>query len=45
MLVKKDNFKIGRITKFIFQEYHLAITAKNYNKNSWTTKLDVENYN
>ncbi len=44
-LIKKDNFEIGRITKFIFQQYHLAVTAKSYDKNFWTTKLDIENYN
>ena len=43
-LIEKADFKIGVITKFIFQEYQLAITAKSYYKNSWTTKIDTKNY-
>lgn len=42
--LKDLDFKIGAITKFIFQEYQQAIAAKSYNKNLWTTKLDVKNY-
>ena len=41
-LIKNNNFKIGVTTKFIFDEYRLAITAKKYNMYSWTTKLDVK---
>tara|TARA_B100001175_G_scaffold205925_1_gene174805 strand:- start:5773 stop:6672 length:900 start_codon:yes stop_codon:yes gene_type:complete len=41
-LIKNNNFKIGVTTKFIFDEYQLAITAKKYNMYSWTTKLDVK---
>ena len=41
-LVKNADFKIGDLTKFIFHEYQLAITAKGYNNYSWTTKLDVK---
>ena len=40
-LITNNNFKIGDTTKFIFDEYQLAITAKKYNMYSWTTKLDV----
>lgn len=43
--VEKADFKIGDITKFIFKEYQLAFTAKSYFKNSWTTKLDIKNFN
>ena len=41
-LITNNNFKIGDTTKFIFDEYQLAITAKKYNMYSWTTKLDVK---
>ena len=41
-LITNNNFKIGVTTKFIFDEYQLAITAKKYNMYSWTTKLDVK---
>ena len=41
-LKTNTNFQIGDTTKFIFNEYQLAITAKKYNMYSWTTKVDVE---
>ncbi len=41
-LITNNNFKIGDTTKFIFDEYQLAITAKKYNMYSWTTKLDLK---
>ena len=41
-LITNNNFKIGDTSKFIFDEYQLAITAKKYNMYSWTTKLDVK---
>lgn len=41
-LKSNTNFQIGDTTKFIFNEYQLAITAKKYNMYSWTTKVDVE---
>lgn len=41
-LIDKDDFKIGDLTKFIFQEYQQAITAKSYINYAWTTKIDIE---
>jgi branched-chain amino acid aminotransferase len=41
-LLQKPKFKIGDLTKFIFNEYQSAITAKSYKNYSWTTKLDIE---
>lgn len=41
-LLQKPKFKIGDLTKFIFNEYQNAITAKSYKNYSWTTKLDIE---
>lgn len=41
-LLQKTKFKIGDLTKFIFNEYQNAITAKSYKNYSWTTKLDIE---
>lgn len=40
-LNKDIDFEIGDLTKFIFHEYQLAITAQSYQNYSWTTKLDV----
>ncbi len=40
-LLGDSDFKIGDITKHIFNEYQLAITAKSYQGFSWTSKLDV----
>ena len=42
-LLGKADFKIGNLTKFIFNEYQQAIIAKSYKSHSWTTKLDVKN--
>lgn len=39
--IKKRNFKIGDLTKFIFQEYQLAITARSYKNYAWTTKINL----
>jgi branched-chain amino acid aminotransferase len=40
--VEKNNFRIGDLTRFIFHEYQLAITAKSYKDYSWTTQLDLK---
>lgn len=41
-LLQKPKFEIGDLTKFIFNEYQNAITAKSYKNYFWTTKLDIE---
>lgn len=38
-LLEKSNFRIGELTKFISNEYRLAITNKRYTEYSWTTKV------
>ncbi len=40
-LINKSDFRIGDLTKFIFNEYQLAITNKSYNDYSWTTKIEI----
>ncbi len=40
-LTNKTDFSIGELTKFIFNEYQLAITAKSYNNHLWTTKIEL----
>ncbi len=40
-LIEHIDFKIGDITKYIFHEYQLAITAQSYQNYSWTTKLKI----
>ena len=42
-LLDNAGFKIGNLTKFIFNEYQKAILAKSYKNFSWTTKLDFKN--
>ncbi len=41
-LTNKTNFSIGELTKFIFNEYQLAITAKSYNNHLWTSKIALK---
>ncbi len=41
-LIENIDFKIGDVTKFIFHEYQLAITAQSYQNYSWTTKLEIK---
>ena len=41
-LTNKSDFKIGELTKFIFNEYQLAITAKSYNNHLWTSKIALK---
>lgn len=42
-LINEIDYKIGNLTKFIFNEYQLAITAQSYQNYSWTTKLEIKN--
>ena len=42
-LLKNIDFKIGDITKHVFNEYQLAITAKSYLDLYWTSKIDIKN--
>jgi len=41
-LIEQIDFKIGDMTKYIFHEYQLAITAQSYQNYSWTTKLKTK---
>ncbi len=40
-LINKNDFEIGDLTKYIFQEYRQAVTAKSYKNYDWTTKIDI----
>lgn len=40
-----SDFKIGKITKFIFDEYRLAVTGRKYNEFFWAKKIDMNKKN